>query len=73
MIDQKIISSQCQNLLNTYGDLLISIIEEIKREQDSSITGTSADEIALEYQKRQGIKQGLTLLIQRINTKANEK
>jgi len=71
--EDKILVSRCQNLLNTYGDLLLLVAEEIKKEQDGPINLDSVELIALEYKRKQGVKQGLTLLIQRINTKANER
>lgn len=72
-IENKFLSSKCRGLLTEYGQILEIIIEEIKKEQDSPISEKTADAIALEYVKRQGVKQGLTLLMQKINSKANVK
>ena len=68
---QNILSAQCRMLLKDYSTALISVIDEIKREQDSPINLTTCESLAMEYKRRQGIKEGLTLLMQRLNTKSN--
>lgn len=71
MNDKQMLSSKCRNLLKEYSDVLEHLIDEIRREQDSPINAKTTDEIALEYQRRTGVKNGLTLLMQKINTKAD--
>jgi len=71
MIENKVLSSKCRNLLKEYEDVLKLVIDEIRKEQDSPINTTSVEEMALEYSKRQGIRQGLALLMQKLSTKAN--
>lgn len=71
MIEKQIISSKCRDLLKNHLDTLTFIIDEIKREQESPITLDTADAIALEYKRRQGIREGLILLMQKLNTKSD--
>lgn len=65
--------AKAQNLLKEYSDLLISTVDEIKKELNVDITGTTVDEIALEYKRRQGGREALTNFLQRLNSKANER
>jgi hypothetical protein len=58
-------------MLKSHYDVIEVISDEIKREQEAPINGESCEEIALEYKYRQGIKQGLVLFIQRLNSKAD--
>lgn len=65
-------AAQAQNLLNEYGKFLTDIAEQIKRETYVDITGSTSDEIALKYKELEGMRKGVTLFLQRINSKANE-
>lgn len=65
-------AAQAQNLLNEYGPFLGEIADQIKKETYIDITGLTSDEIALQYKEQQGIRRGVTLFLQRINSKANE-
>ena len=65
-------AAQAQNLLNEYGPFLGEIADKIKNESYVDITGSTSDEIALQYKEQQGIRRGVTLFLQRINSKANE-
>lgn len=66
-------SARCQNLLKEYGELLLDFQAQILREVEAPIIGDTADAIALEYKKREGIRYGATQLIVKINTNANER
>ena len=65
-------AAQAQNLLNEYGDLIQEIVESIKKESYVDINGSTSDEIALEYKKREGMRTGVTLFLQKLNSRANE-
>lgn len=65
--------ARAQNLLKEYSDLLITTVEEIKKELNVEITGSTSDEIALEYKRRQGGREALTNFLQRLNSKSNER
>jgi hypothetical protein len=67
----KIKQSQAVNLLRSYELLLKEAIDSIKREQEAPITGT-AEEIALEYKYRQGVKQGAQLVLMKLNSYVRE-
>lgn len=73
MLDRQIISSKCRDILKNHHDTLTYIIDEIKREQESPIHLDTVDKIALEYKKRQGVREGLVLFMQRLNSKADMK
>lgn len=64
--------AQVQNLLREYAPLLMETIEELKRELNVEITGSTADEIALEYKRRQGGREALHNFLQRLNAKGND-
>jgi hypothetical protein len=70
---RKQIQAKTQNLLREYSDLLISTIEEVKRELNVEITGSTSDEIALEYKRRQGGREALNNFLTKLNSKANER
>ena len=63
---------QAQNLLNEYGQILADIAESIKKESLVDINHSTTDEIALEYKRREGIREGVRLFMQKINSRANE-
>lgn len=65
--------AQAQNLLREYLPLLIETVEEVKKELNIEITGTTSDEIALEYKRRQGGREALNNFLTRLNGKANER
>ncbi len=65
--------AKAQSLLKEHGQFLELIIAEVKREYESEIIGTTADEIALEYKRRQGAKEALALFMKRVNSKADER
>lgn len=63
---------QAQNLLKEYGGLLTDIAETIRKQTYVDITGSTAEEIALRYKEYEGMRKGVTLFLQRLNSKANE-
>ena len=67
-----ITAARAQNLLREYGTLLQEIANSIKAESMVDITGSTCEEIALEYKKREGMRSAVQLFLQKINTKANE-
>lgn len=68
MRTDKILASQARMILKDYSAVLDAVIEEIRKEQEAPINSQSCEVISLEYMKRQGIKQGLVLLRQRLTT-----
>lgn len=65
--------ARAQHLIKEYNDLLIEVIDEVKRELNVDITSSTVDEIALEYKRRQGGREALTNFMKRLNNKANER
>ena len=65
--------ARAQHLLKEYNDLLLEVIDEVKRELNVDITSNVVDEIALEYKRRQGGREALTNFMKRLNNKANER
>ncbi len=65
--------AQAQNLLREYSQLLISTVDEIRKELNTEITHGTVDEIALEYTRRQGGREALNNFLTRLNSKANER
>lgn len=52
-------------LLREYELFLLGAIQDVKRDQTGLIDGT-CEEIALEYKRREGVKQGADLLLAKI-------
>lgn len=73
MTQDKHLSIKCRNILKEYEDILLHFIEEIKKETEGPINKITVDEIAMEYSKRQGMKQGALLLLQKITAYSNVK
>ncbi len=72
-IEKKYEASKAQGILKEYGDFLLSCIGEIKKEMDVPINEDTAEKVGLEYARRQAAKNALTLLMQKINSKSNER
>ena len=72
-VEQKYESSKAQGILKEYGDFLRHTIEQISKEMDSPINEDTAEKVGLEYARRQAGKNALKLLMQRLNTKSNER
>ena len=70
--EKAIIASKAQSIINEHGPFLESLVAEIKREIESPINAVTVDSIALEYKYRQGIKEGLTLFMKKLNAKSYE-
>lgn len=64
--------ARCQNLVKEYGDILLEFVSEIKRDADGPILGTTADEIALNYKYKEGIKYGSAMMITKLTKYASE-
>ena len=73
MLEHQILSSKCRDILRNNNDVLTYIKDEIFEEQMYPITESNMEGIALEYTRREGIKQGVLLFIQKINSKADVK
>lgn len=71
--EEKYQISKAQGLLKEYGEFLQYVIDEIKKEYDAPINENTAEKVGLEYARRQASKNALTLLIQKLNTKSNER
>lgn len=70
--DEKILSSKCRELIKGYEDVLKHFSEEIVNETTSMpIKGETSFSIAQEYIRREGIREGIKLMIKKINQKAN--
>ena len=65
--------ARARNLLKEYSDLLIETVDEVKKRLDGDITGSTVDEIALEYKRRQGGREALNEFLTRLNSKSNER
>lgn len=72
-IEHKYEMSKAQGLIKEYGDFLIQVISEIKKEMDTPINEDTAEKVGLEYARRQSGKNALNLLMQRLNSKSNER
>lgn len=68
-IDEKFISAKCKELVKSYFDVFDSIATDVVEELSGTIIGTS-EGIALEYTRREGMKQGMKELLRRIHAKA---
>lgn len=66
-------SSKTQNLLKEYGDLLIQIADETKKEYETPINDTTAEGIGLAYAKQMAAKQAINLFIKKLYSKADER
>jgi hypothetical protein len=71
--EKKYEASKAQGLLKDYGDFIGQVIAEINKENDARIIEDTAEKIGIEYAKRQAAKDALKLLMQKINSKANER
>ena len=72
-VERKAQQARARNLLKEYSNLLLETVEEVKKMLDGDITGTTADEIALEYKRRQGGREALNAFLTKLNSKANER
>jgi hypothetical protein len=72
-IEKKYEASKAQGILKEYGDFLLHIIDEIGKEYDSPINEDTAEKVGLEYARRLAGKNSLKLLMQKLNSKSNER
>ena len=70
--ERQIVAAKARNLINEYGPFLQSIVDECIQEQNAPIMGTTTDEIAMQYMRREGGKDALKLLMKKLNSKTNE-
>ena len=69
-IEEKIISSKCQELVKGYFDVFDNIATEFVDELSGSILSNTTEGIALEYIRREGMKQGIKEFLRRIHSKS---
>ena len=62
-----------QGLIKEYGPFMEMVIEAIKKEYDTPINKETAEQVGLEYARRQAAKEALRLFIQRLNSISNER
>lgn len=62
-----------QGLIKEYGPFMEAVIDVIKKEYDAPINKETAEQVGLEYARRQAAKDALRLFIQRLNSISNER
>lgn len=72
-IESKYAQQKAQGLLKEYGPFIQQTIDEITKEFDAPINLQTAEEVGLEYSRRQAGRNALKLLMQKLNSKANER
>lgn len=72
-VEEKIMTSKCQELVKGYFDVFNYIATQIVDELDGTILSNTAEGIALEYIRRDGMKQGMKELLRRIHSIASKK
>lgn len=72
-IDQKMTSAKCRELVKSYFDVFDVIVTELVEETSGTINMNTAEGIALEYMKREGMKMGIKEFLRRIHHKAATK
>lgn len=69
---KQLTAAKARNLLNEHGKFLEELANEVIKELDAPIQGTTSDEIALQYMRREGGKDAVKLFMKKINSKTNE-
>jgi len=72
-IEEKIIASKCRELVKGYFDVFDNIATGIVEEMGGSILANTTESIALEYMRREGMKQGIKEFLRRIHGKSKYK
>lgn len=68
--ESRIIASKCKLLVSDYSEVFNVIATELVDEMMTTINLPTAEGIALEYMKREGMKMGIKEFLRRIHTKA---
>lgn len=66
-----ILVAKCREILQRYEDVLQFVFEEINKEADVRINGEDAFAYAKEYIRREGIREGAKLMINKVHKYAN--
>lgn len=69
-IEDKLVTARCKELVKGYFDVFDLITTEIVEETTGTILEKTAEGIALEYMKREGMKMGIKEFLRRIHSKA---
>lgn len=73
MHEKKFLQSKCRNMLKDYQDVLDLISQEILSDLEKDrVVGHSAFEYARKTIRKEGIREGITNLIAKINKYASE-
>lgn len=72
-VEDKIMTSKCQELVKGYFDVFDHVATQIVNELEGTIISNTTEGIALEYIRRDGMKQGMKELLRRIHTIASKK
>lgn len=72
LIHDKLISAKCRELVKGYFDVFDDIATDIVDELSTTIQSDRSEGIALEYIRREGMKQGIKEFLRRINSKASK-
>ena len=71
-IDEKFISAKCKELVKSYFDVFDNIATDVVNELSGTIASNTQEGIALEYMRREGMKQGIKEFLRRIHSKASK-
>lgn len=69
-IEDKLTSAKCKELVKGYFDVFDVVATEIVDELSGTILSNTSEQIALEYIRREGMKQGIKEFLRRIHHKA---
>lgn len=70
--ERRLMNSKCREMMRQFGDVFLALQEEILYEQDrEAIDGDTAFAYAKRQIRRDGVKEGMKLLIGRITKYAN--
>ena len=72
-LEDKLIISKCQELVKGYFDVFDVVATNIVDEVSGTIISGTCEGIALEYIRREGMKQGIKEFLRRIHSKAATK
>jgi urease gamma subunit len=73
MHDKKFLQSKCRNMLKEYADVLELVQKEIMDDLEKDrVIGNSAFEYAKKTIRKEGMREGITNLIAKINKYASE-
>jgi hypothetical protein len=73
MVD-KFLQAKCRNILSEYGDVLLLLAKQLTEEADKEVVvGETSFEYAKKTIRKEGIKEGVKLFLNKINHNANER